>query len=68
MKNPRARSGQGYKKSRKWEDNAAVMQTSIGSGIAIKDEEIVRTALAEVEGEMTKLYQKRRALAGSNSL
>jgi hypothetical protein len=59
MKNPRAHSGQGYKKSRKWEENASIMQTSIGSGIAIKDEEIVRTALAEVDGEMTKLHQKR---------
>jgi hypothetical protein len=59
MKNPRAHSGQGYKKSRKWEENSAIIQTSIGPGITIKDEEIVRTALAEVDGEMSKLHQKR---------
>jgi hypothetical protein len=62
MKNPRAHSGQGYKKSRKWEENSAIIQTSIGPGITIKDEEIIRTALAEVDGEMAKLHQKRKEL------
>jgi hypothetical protein len=62
MRNPRAHSGQGYKKSRKWEENSAIIQTSIGPGIVIKDEEIIRSALAEVDGEMSKLYKKRMEL------
>jgi hypothetical protein len=46
MKSPRAHSGQGYKKSRKWEENSNIIQTSLGPGITIKDEEIIRTAWA----------------------
>jgi len=61
LRNPRAHSGQAYHK-RKWDTNPAILQSSLGPGIVVKEEEVIRVALQECDREMLKLQEKRLEL------